>query len=135
MVQALAQAQPRQQAARALVALGAANACVDGGYFYVGDGSLVAHQMVALENKAKMLAPQPCQLIGLHLPSFFACNLVAATAGAVQAADDIHQGGFARARRANNGNHLARVHIKANVFEYCYHLIACWVLAHHMAQT
>ena len=135
VAQALFQAQPREQLARALVPLGRCNASVNGRDLGIAHGAQIAHEVVALEDEAEVLAPQTRQFVRRHLAGFFAADLVAAARGAIEAAQNIHQRGFARARRADDGHHFARVNIQIHIFQHRHHFVAGGVLAHHAAQA
>ena len=74
--------------------------------------------MVALKHKAERLAAQPGEFIAGEVGNVFAGKQVAPRGGAVEAAKDVHQGGFARARRADNGDEFTGVDRQADAFEH-----------------
>ena len=88
-----------------------------------------AEQIVALKNKAEALAPKPGQLIGAHGGSFRALHPVRAGRGGVEAAEDIHQRGFARAGLADNGHKIAFFYAQSDVFEHMHAVFAAAEIA------
>ncbi|MNF61755.1 hypothetical protein D3C84_434150 [compost metagenome] len=107
VLQALAQAQAGEQGGGALAALLGRGAGIDGGDLDVFPRRGRGNQVVALEDEAERLAAQPGELVVVEVGDVLAGETVAAFAGAVQAAEDVHQGGFARARGADDGDELA----------------------------
>ena len=95
VAQSFAQAQPLQQVFGTGMPLHDRHAAINGRNFRVAHGAQVAHQMVALEDEAEMLAAQPRQLVWHHLAGFLAGHLVAAACGPIEAAQNVHQRGFA----------------------------------------
>ncbi len=67
-------------------------------------------QVVALEYEAEGLAAQPGQAVGVKTPDVPAGKQVCAIRRAVEAAEDIHQRGFAGTGLADNGQELTRVY-------------------------
>ncbi|MNE18684.1 hypothetical protein D3C80_1117330 [compost metagenome] len=63
----------------------------------VVQGIQVRQQVVALEDETEVVAAQRCQGIIAQRAGLLPANLVAAAAGVVQAAEDVHQGRLARA--------------------------------------
>ena len=95
VAQAFAQTQPLQQVFGTGMPLHDRHTAINGRNFRVAHGAQVAHQMVALEDEAEMLAAQPRQLVWHHLAGFLAGHLVAAACGPIEAAQNVHQRGFA----------------------------------------
>ena len=91
------QAEPREQLPCAAVALGFRRTGVDRWHFHVVQGTQVRQQMVALEDKTEVIAAQFSQLLITQGAGFDAVDFVAAGRGVIQAAEDVHQGGFPRA--------------------------------------
>ena len=113
----VAQAQAPEQFAGALVAR-APLAGVDRRHFHVARRAQVRQQVVALEDEAEVLAAQFGQLVGVEFAGAAPAHAVVAAGGAVQAAQDIHQRGLARAGRANDGHHLAGLDGQVDVLEH-----------------
>ena len=133
--QALAQPQALQQAGRSRAARSRAQARVDGGNFHVVLRRQARQQLVALKDKAEMLAAQARQFIRLHGARFAAQHLVAAARRLVQAADDVHQRGFAGAGWADDGHHLARANRQVHVLEHGHRAVARRKFARDAAQA
>ena len=77
-----------------------------------------SEQIIALENKAETLAPQSGQCVVVHGGGFFAVDAVGAAAGCIQAAQNVHQRGLARAGLADNGHKIALGDAQIDVFEH-----------------
>ena len=56
---------------------------VNGRNLYIAHGVQITHQVITLEDKTKMLAPQTGQLVGRHAVGFFARHLITAARGIV----------------------------------------------------
>ena len=118
VLQAVGHAQAREQRIGAFAAQSPWAPRIDGGYLHVADGAQVTQQVVALKNKTEMLAPQLSQLVGTQLAGRPAGHAVAAGAGFVQATQNIHQRGLARARSADDGHHLAGAYVEVDVGQH-----------------
>ena len=92
VLQPLGHTQTGEQAGGLLPARLSGQACVDRWYLHIFQRVARAEQVVTLKDEAKMLAPEKGQLIGFKLSGFLAVDPVTTPAGAIQAADDIHQG-------------------------------------------
>ena len=86
------QAQACQQFAGAAMALALRGAGVDRRHLHVVQSAQVREQMVTLEDKPKVIAPQLRQLLIAQGAGFDAIDLVAAGGGVIQATEDVHQG-------------------------------------------
>jgi len=65
-----------------------------------------------------MLAAELRQLVRPELADVAAAKGVGAGAGAVEAAEDVHERRLARARGADDGDHLPRLDIEVHVIEH-----------------
>ena len=74
--------------------------------------------MVALKHKAESFAAQPGQFIRVQVRDVFTGKQVAAAGGPIKATEDVHQGRFARAGRADYGDELSGMNRQADAFEY-----------------
>ena len=74
-------------------------------------------KVVALENKAEAFAPQCCQFVRLHFGSFDAVDLIRTRSRAIQAAEDVHQRGFARTGLPDDGDEIAFLYRQADIFQ------------------
>src|SRR5690606_27504811 len=63
-------------------------------------------------DEAEGLAPQPGQIVGLEVADVATTEQVRAAGGFVQAAQNVHHGGLARAGLAHDGNELAHVNLQ-----------------------
>src|SRR5690606_14195926 len=86
-------------------------------------------------DEAEMLAAQLGQLVRVHRVRGAAVYFVHAPAGPVQAAQDIHQGGLARARCAHDGHHFAGLDAQVDVAQHRHGLVAGGELAPHAVQA
>ena len=118
VLQAVGHAQAREQRQGALAPRFALAACVNCRHLHVAKGAQITQQVVALKNKTEMLAPQLSQFIGTQLAGRPAGHAVAAGAGFVQATQNIHQRGLARARSADDGHHLAGAYVEVDVGQH-----------------
>ena len=80
-------------------------------------GAQVREQMVALEDKPEVIPAQFRQLFIAQRAGLDAVDLVAAGGGVVQAAEDIHQGGFARTRGTDDRDHFAGMNRQVDALE------------------
>ena len=108
VVAAIAQAQAGQQGAGTYLALGAGGAGIDGGDLHVGGRIQMGQQMVALEDEAEVVAAQPRQGQGIQAGGVLTTKQVLAAARAIEAAQQVHQGGLAGAGGTDYGHHLPR---------------------------
>ena len=118
VVRARAQPQALQQQSRAGLALLRTAARVDGRKRHVVLRCQLSEKLVALEDKAEMLAPQPRQSVRVQVRHFLPGHPVAARGRAVQRAEDVHEGGFARTRGAHDGHHLSRLDAQVDAVEH-----------------
>jgi hypothetical protein len=70
-----------------------------------------------LEHKAQVAPPQPCTLVARQCFDVDTLEQVLARGGRIQAAHDVHDGGFARAAGAHNGHELAGGDVEVDVPE------------------
>src|SRR5262249_14255679 len=64
-------------------------------------------QVEALEHEPERLVANLGQLVATHARDFLACQDVVTAGRPVEAADDVHHGGLARAGRAHDGAEIA----------------------------
>ena len=100
------QAHPFQGSPGPLVALPGGDVGVDQGHLHVFHQVQLGQQVVLLENEAQHLVSDPGQFVLVHPAHIPAVEPIGAGGGHIQAADDVHAGGFARARLAHNGHEL-----------------------------
>jgi len=129
MAGAVAQAQAPQQFGGALQPGLAALAGIDGRHLDVALRRQVGQQVIALENEAEVFAAQFGQFVRVQLAGAAAVHAVVAAGGAVQAAQDVHQGRLARARRADDGHHFPGLDGQVDVLEHGDGLLARGKLA------
>src|SRR5690606_23681997 len=111
VVHPLTQAKRAQQSLRADGALVRRQAAIDARNLDVLLGRLRRQQVIALENEAECLAPQPGETVGIEALDVAAAEEILAARRPVQAAQDIHQRGLAGARLADDRDELARVNL------------------------
>jgi len=80
---------------------------IDGRYLDIADRRQIVEQVVALEDEAEMLAPQCGQLIRVHLTGVLPVNQILPARSSVQAAEDVHQRGFARTGLTDDGDQFS----------------------------
>ena len=95
-----------QRALGALDALLGGHAGVNQRQLHVVQRSGAGQQVEGLEDEADFLVADARQFVVIQFADQLAVQPVAALAGRVQAADQVHQRGFARARRAHDGDVL-----------------------------
>ena len=105
--QLVAQAHLFQHRLGAGPALAAGHPRVDQGHLHVAHQVQFGQKVVLLEHKAQHLVADGGKLVAAHLAHIPAFQLIGAGGGHVQAADDVHAGGLARARLAHDGHELA----------------------------
>lgn len=115
---ALCQAQALEQGPRAGVPLARRGAGVDRRHLDVFLGRGGGDQVIALEHEAECLAAQPGLLVAVQFGDVVAGEVVAAGAGPVEAAEDVHQGRLAGAGGADDGDELAGVDRQRYALEY-----------------
>ncbi len=124
VVAAVVQAQAREQLPRPRLARRAVGARVHRRHLDVAGGRQVLHEVVALEDEAEVLAPQLGQRVAVERAHVVARDRVAAAAGAVEAAQDVHQRRLARARGADDREHLAVADVEVHVLEHLHPRLA-----------
>src|SRR5690606_38108955 len=85
-------------------------------------------QVVELEHEADMLGTPAGQLAGLELVDTLAVDADAAGGGRIQAADQVQQGGLARARRAHQGEEIATLDVEVDAVQHLDLLLATDVM-------
>ncbi len=106
-MEALAEAEPGEQGGGAFTARLRRLAGIDRGHFRIAQRRQLAQQVIALEDKAEMLAPQRRQRIVIQRGNRPAGNAVFAGARLIQAAENVHQRRFAGAGLPDDGDELA----------------------------
>ena len=117
VLQTLRQAQSREQGGRTLVPRLLAHPRIAGRHRHIVQCRGRADQVVALEDEAEHLAPQRGQRIVVQPRDRLALEQVFAAAGSVQATQDVHQRGLARARCPDDGHVLARLDPKVDAVQ------------------
>src|SRR5437667_10752444 len=69
-------------------------------------------QIETLKNKTNLLVPNVSQLVAVELGDVGAVEPIATLGGPIQAADDVHESGFARTAGAHDGDKLAARHFE-----------------------
>ncbi len=67
----------------------------------------MGQQVIALEDKAEVVAAQAGERQRIERRGILSPEQILATAGAIEAAQQVHQGRFAGAGGANDGDHLS----------------------------
>ncbi|MCY1539682.1 hypothetical protein D9M68_752810 [compost metagenome] len=68
-----------------------------------------ADQVIPLKHETEGLAPQPGQLITIHVRDVLASKAIGAAARLIQAAEQVHQGRLTRTGSADNRDELTRL--------------------------
>ena len=131
---AVGDAEPLQQRMGTRPALLARLAGIDRGDLHIAGSRQLRQQMIALKDEAEMLAAQSCQIVGGNGRGLTAVDQVAARARPVEAAEDVHQRGFAGARCAHDGDHLAGLDGQIEVVERNHRALAGRKLAAQFSQ-
>ena len=109
---ALGQAHARQRRAGAGLALGRLDTGIDQGQFHILQRAGACQQVELLEHKANPPVADGSQRIRRQRMHGLARQVVTAAVGQVQATQDVHERGLARARRPHDGHELARVDLQ-----------------------
>jgi len=109
MVHAVAETQRGQQRLGSEDALFAGHTGVDGRDFHVFHRRGSAEQVVALEHETKGFAAQPGQRIGVEAVDVPTRKEIGAATRSIEAAEDVHHGGLAGTRLADDGDEFARM--------------------------
>ena len=107
MVAAIGQPQSAQQLTRARLAIRAAGAGIDCRDLHVGGGIEMGQQVVALKDKTEVVAAQPGQRQRIHGGGVLTAKQILTAARAIETTQQVHQGRFAGAGCADNGDHLS----------------------------
>src|ERR1017187_2170328 len=91
----------------ALQALGAGHAGVDQGKFHVVQRGGAGQQVEGLEDEADLPVADARQLVVGHLADQVAVDVVQALGGGIEAADQVHEGGFTGTGRSHDGDVFA----------------------------
>ena len=114
MCKAITQPERAEQQLCARIALRGRHPRIDRRHLDVLERGRGVDEVVALEDEAERLAPQPSQLVAVEARDILAHEPVGAGGGAIQAAEDVHQRGLARPRRAHDRKVLARIDLQAH---------------------
>lgn len=87
------------------------HACVDQWQRHVVDGVHTRQKHESLEDEAQFAA-QTRQLVRAETRDFDSVQGVTAAGRTIEAADQVHERGFARARRTHDGHELAAANFK-----------------------
>src|SRR3990172_11976939 len=93
------------------------SAGVEQGKLHLLQGRHSRQQVEALEDEADLAVAYLCQLVVAQPAGFECVQHVATFGGLVQAPQDVHQGGLARARGPHYGYHLAGFHVQGYTLE------------------
>ena len=74
----------------------------------------LGQQIKKLKHEADFLTPYFCQLAGGGVVDVHAVQTHGARSRRIQTAQDVHEGGFATARRADNGSEISSLNIQAH---------------------
>src|ERR1039457_2989744 len=91
----------------ALQALGAGHSGVDQGKFHVVQGGGAGQQVEGLEDETDLTVADARQLVVGHLADQVAVDVVQALGGGIEAADQVHEGGFTGTGRSHDGDVFA----------------------------
>ena len=85
------------------------HAAIQHGQFHVFQRRGARQQIELLKNKTNALVTHRGQLVPMQALNGLAAQPVLTAAGLIQAAQDVHQCAFPRARRAHDGHELTRL--------------------------
>ena len=97
-----------------LTPLGRLHAGIDHGQFDILGRAGAGQQVELLEHETDAAVADGGQLIARHAFHGLAGQPVVAAAGLIEAAQDVHERGLARARRAHDGDELARCNLQVH---------------------
>ena len=95
MISSVSKADGLQIVIGALLAFFASDTCIDQGQGHIVQGADAGEQVEVLEHEAYFFVARDGQRIVVQGGNFLAVQLVGAGGGAIQAAKNVHQGGFA----------------------------------------
>ena len=114
---ALAEAESGQQLLRPLAPCRTVRPGINRWHLDVFGGIEIGQQLVALEDEAEILPPQPGDIVRVERRHVLALEAVGAAPFAIEAADDVHQRRLAGAGSANDGDHLSGVDGEVDVLQ------------------
>ena len=114
----LAQPERAEQFSCARIALRGRHPRIDRRHLDVLERRRGADEVVALEHEPERLAPQARQLVALEARDILAHEAVGAGGRAIEAAEDVHQRGLARARGAHDRKVFARIDLQADPVQH-----------------
>ena len=114
------------------VALGAADARIHQRHLHVLHQVEPWQKIVLLEDETQHLVADGCQLVAAHPANVFSVQAVGARCGHIQAADDVHAGGFTGAGLAHDGHELALFNFHADVVGGFYRGVTHLVILAHL---
>ena len=91
---------------------------------HIVHGVHFGHQVIALEDETDVLVPHLGQVVILQVVQVFTVQHIFSGGGYIQAADDVHQGAFAGAGGAHNGDVIPLLYLQAHVFQHPHRLLA-----------
>src|SRR5262249_12583541 len=109
MMLALAESHGRQRRAGLLVLLGERYVAVEKRQLDVFNGAGARNEVEVLEDEPQLLIANGGALIGGQIRDVGAAEVIGAARRAVEAADDVHERRFARARRPHYGDERSAV--------------------------
>ncbi len=114
VIQFIAQSHHLQGDPRPFVPLRLGDAGVHQGHLHILLQGQLGQQVVLLKDEAQHLVADGGQLVFVHLAHVLAVQQIGAGGGHVQAADDVHAGGFAGAGLAHDGHELPLLNLKGD---------------------
>jgi hypothetical protein len=117
VVAAVVEADHVAEFAGALAADGGFDALVEEGDFEVFEDGELGDEVKVLEDETEAFAAEFGELVVGELGDVLVVEEVVAAGGAVEAAEDVHEGGLAGAGRAHDGDHVALVDIEGDAGE------------------
>ncbi len=96
------------------------NTGIDQRHFHIFQKVQLGQKVVLLEDEPQLFVADGGQLVAGHLPYIPAVQPVGPIGGHIQAADDVHAGGFARAGLPHDGHKLAPVDPHGDVIRCFY---------------
>ena len=118
MLGSIGQAERSKQFFSAHVAVLTRHTGIDRRHFHVLQGSGVADQVVALKHETERLAAQARQFVAIERGDIRSHEAVLPAGRTVETADEVHQGGLARAGCAHDGDEFARIDLQTHAMQH-----------------
>ncbi|MNZ73825.1 hypothetical protein D3C78_922530 [compost metagenome] len=104
---------------------------IDRRNFNITERRQLGKQMVTLEDKTEIFAPQRRKLVGIKITRFLPPDAVDARCRPVEAAEDVHQRRLARTGCADNRHHLTGLDGEVDVLQHADRAFAGWIIPPH----